>query len=155
MILLSACSSKSNEIIEGYSNCEEYYSDGFQDYIDYCKYFYKESEDKKFEENSYYSIVTKENIDDIKSYFDKFPYESMEDSNKYDFETDNINEGDYYSLRAGSNNDNYSVFLYDVNSHICIACKLSTKKLMQKELVLQESSFCISFLCLMYQLRFR
>ena len=84
MILLSACSSKSNEIIEGYSNCEEYYSDGFQDYIDYCKYFYKESEDKKFEENSYYSIVTKENIDDIKSYFDKFPYESMEDSNKYD-----------------------------------------------------------------------
>ena len=65
MILLSACSSKSNEIIEGYSNCEEYYSDGFQDYIDYCKYFYKESEDKKFEENSYYSIVTKENIDDI------------------------------------------------------------------------------------------
>lgn len=47
MILLSACSSKSNEIIEGYSNCEEYYSDGFQDYIDYCKYFYKESEDKK------------------------------------------------------------------------------------------------------------
>ena len=141
MILLSACSSKSNEIIEGYSNCEEYYSDGFQDYIDYCKYFYKESEDKKvkkygcdgaiikiirkdlgkdkkFEENSYYSIVTKENIDDIKSYFDKFPYESMEDSNKYDFETDNINEGDYYSLRAGSNNDNYSVFLYDVNSHI-------------------------------------
>ena len=86
--------------------------------IIYCKYFYKESEDKKFEENSYYSIVTKENIDDIKSYFDKFPYESMEDSNKYDFETDNINEGDYYSLRAGSNNDNYSVFLYDVNSHI-------------------------------------
>ena len=73
---------------------------------------------KKFEENSYYSIVTKENIDDIKSYFDKFPYESMEDSNKYDFETDNINEGDYYSLKAGSNNDNYSVFLYDVNSHI-------------------------------------
>ena len=61
---------------------------------------------------------TNENIDDIKSYFDKFPYESMEDSNKYDFETDNINEGDYYSLRAGSNNDNYSVFLYDVNSHI-------------------------------------
>lgn len=118
MILLSACSSKSNEIIEGYSNCEEYYSNGFQDYIDYCKYFYKESEDKKFEENSYYSIVTKENIDDIKSYFDKFPYESMEDSNKYDFETDNINEGDYYSLKAGSNNDNYSVFLYDVNSHI-------------------------------------
>ena len=56
MILLSACSSKSNEIIEGYSNCEEYYSDGFQDYIDYCKYFYKESEDKKFEENSYYSM---------------------------------------------------------------------------------------------------
>ena len=42
----------------------------------------------------------------------------MEDSNKYDFETDNINEGDYYSLRAGSNNDNYSVFLYNVNSHI-------------------------------------
>ena len=38
----------------------------------------------------------------------------MEDSNKYDFETDNINEGDYYSLRAGSNNDNYSVFLYDL-----------------------------------------
>ena len=45
-------------------------------------------------------------------------FKIMEDSNKYDFETDNINEGDYYSLKAGSNNDNYSVFLYDVNSHI-------------------------------------
>lgn len=115
---LTACSSESDEVLEGYSSCEEYYSDGFQDYIDYCKYFYKESDDDKFEESSYYSIVTQENIDDIKNYFDQFPYQSMEDSNKYDFETKNINEGDYYCLKAGSNNDDYSLFLYDVNSHI-------------------------------------
>lgn len=118
MMLLTACSSKSNEILGGYSNCEEYYSDGFQDYIDYCKYFYHKDDDIKFEESSYYSAVTKDNIDDIKKYFDAFPYQSMDDSNKYDFETNNINEGDYYCLKTDSNNDNYSIFLYDVSSHI-------------------------------------
>lgn len=121
MMFLTACSSSSykrNEVLEGYNNSEEYYSNGFQDYIDYCKYFYKEGDDDKFEESSYYSVVTNGNIDDIKSYFDKFPYQSMEDSNKYDFETNSINEGDYYCIKAGSNNDNYSIFLYDINSHI-------------------------------------
>lgn len=117
MTVLTACTSKSNEILEGYSNCEEYYSDGFQDYTDYCKYFYEESDDDKFKESSYYSVVTKDNIESIKSYFDEFPYGSMKNGNKYDFETSNITEGDYYCIKNGSNNDNYSIFLYDMNNH--------------------------------------
>ncbi len=116
--LLTGCSSRSDEILEGYSNCEEYYSEGFQDYIDYCKYFYSEDDDNKFEESDYYSIITKDNMDIIKKYFEEFPYENMEDSNKYDFTTNNINEGDYYCLKAGSNDDNYSIFLYDISDHI-------------------------------------
>lgn len=118
MILLTACDSKDSEILEGYSACEEYYSDGFQDYVDYCKYFYRESDDNKFKESKYYSIVTKENIDEIKKYFSEFSYKSMEDSSKYDFEINDINEGDYYCLKENSSEENYSIFLYEVKSHI-------------------------------------
>ena len=54
--VINRCSSRSDEILEGYSNCEEYYSEGFQDYIDYCKYFYSEDDDNKFEESDYYQL---------------------------------------------------------------------------------------------------
>lgn len=38
-----ACRIENNEILEGYSKDKEYYSEGFQDYIEYCKYFYSEA----------------------------------------------------------------------------------------------------------------
>ena len=117
LILLSACnSSKKEQILEGYSNCEEYYSDGFQDYTDYCKYFYSKDYDIKFEKSSYYSIVTKENLSMIKTYFENFPYENMNDKDKYDFEIKNINEGDYYCLKDDVDNA-YSLFFYDKDNH--------------------------------------
>ncbi|WP_302625762.1 hypothetical protein [uncultured Eubacterium sp.] len=118
MILLTACDSKDSEILEGYNACEEYYSDGFQDYVDYCKYFYRESDDEKFKQSVHYSIVTKENIDEIKKYFSEFPYEYMEDCSKYDFEINDINEGDYYCLKENSSEENYSIFLFEVKNHI-------------------------------------
>lgn len=116
-MLLTACASKKGQIPEGFHSCDEYYSDGFQDYTDYCKYYYSKNDDEKFVESEYYSSVTKEDIGDIKEYFEEFPYETMKDSSKYDFESGLITEGDYYSLQEDSNDDNYSVYLYDSDGH--------------------------------------
>ena len=117
-MLFTACDSREDQVLKGFSNCEEYYSDGFQDYTDYCKYYYSKKEDEKFAESHYYSIVTKENIDNIKKYFNEFPSELMGDSNMYDFDFTKITEGDYYNIKEDSNDDNYSVYLYDSDEHV-------------------------------------
>ena len=117
MLILVGCKSQDIGMIDGYYTCEEYYGDGFQDYIDYCKYLYKEDADEKFGKSSHYEIVTTENIDEIKKYFANFPYENMDDSSNYDFKMNMISEGDFYYIKSGSSSDNYSVFLYDINSH--------------------------------------
>ena len=31
-MLFTACDSRENQVLKGFSNCEEYYSNGFQDY---------------------------------------------------------------------------------------------------------------------------
>lgn len=41
----------------------------------------------------------------------------MKDSSKYDFESGLITEDDYYFLQEDSNDDNYSVYLYDSDGH--------------------------------------
>ena len=81
-------------------------------------YYYSKKEDEKFAESHYYSIVTKENIDNIKKYFNEFPSELMEDSSMYDFDFTKITEGDYYNIKEDSNDDNYSVYLYDSDEHV-------------------------------------
>ena len=100
-MLFTACDSRENQVLKGFSNCEEYYSNGFQDYTDYCKYYYSKKED-----------------DNIKKYFNEFPSELMEDSSMYDFDFTKITEGDYYNIKEDSNDDNYSVYLYDSDEHV-------------------------------------
>lgn len=116
VMVFTACNARKDQILEGFSSCEEFYSDGYQDYTDYCKYYYSEKDDIKFSESDYYSIVTKEDIDDIKKYFEEFPYGTMKESSKYDFESIKITEGDYYYMEENSD-DGYSVFLYDLDEH--------------------------------------
>ena len=42
----------------------------------------------------------------------------MEDSSMYDFDFTKITEGDYYNIKEDSNDDNYSVYLYDSDEHV-------------------------------------
>ena len=47
-------------VIRGYIDKNEYYGEGIQDYVDYCKYFYDNEFDDKFCDNKLYNKVTKE-----------------------------------------------------------------------------------------------
>ena len=83
---LSGCVTDTN-IPSGYTGKEEHFDkEGFQDYADYCKYFYKDA--AAFENNPDYRKVTERDIAGIKEYFDYF--EMCMDggrADEYDFES--------------------------------------------------------------------
>ena len=124
-ICISGCSSFSDKaILKGYIDKEEYFDkEGFQDYTDYCKYYYEES-NNLFLESNIYSVVTKDNIENIRSYFTNF--ESRMDSSEYDFDDSCISEGDYIYIKTKeweSSGDSkytkfadYTVYFYDTES---------------------------------------
>ncbi|MGL4107472.1 hypothetical protein [Clostridium sp. LP20] len=124
IISLSGCSSSSDKrILKGYISKEEYFDkEGFQDYTDYCKYYYDKSSDL-FSESDTYSMVKENDIENIKSFFINVAswMEAAERSEEYDFDDSCISEGDYFniSLVGNSNHqkfDNYSVYFYDTQS---------------------------------------
>lgn len=77
-----------------------YYSDGFQDYIDYCKYFYNEISIKEFEKHSSFKKVTEQDVENIKGYFENFSNGVVhtEYYHNYDFDISNIKINDYYYI---------------------------------------------------------
>ena len=125
---LNGCNHDKN-IPNGYINKEEYFDkNGFQDYTDYCKYYY--SDKTPFEKDSSYQKVTESDIDNIKGYFSNFE-EAMkagERINEYDFDDNCITSGDYVKIitKEGTQSsnavygkyDNYNVYFFDVDSGI-------------------------------------
>lgn len=122
--------SKDKLIIKGYySSIEHWDKEGFQDYVDYCKYFYNESYDINFKKNNSYQIVKSKDIENIKEYFDNFKQfmESGNRLNEYDFDNNFITEGDYFHIRTKEGEkigdsyydkfDNYTVYFYDIETH--------------------------------------
>lgn len=107
-----------------------YYSDGFQDYTDYCKYFYNEISIKEFEKHSSFKKVTEQDIENIKSYFENFSnwVVHTEYYNNYDFDISNIKINDYcyikdkegQSIGEGTYNkyDSYDVYYVDMENYI-------------------------------------
>lgn len=92
-LLLVGCTILDKAIIEGYYDKEEYYdSEGFQDFTDYCKYYYSEEYEKTFSENELYSLVEDKDISNIKSYFENFKeWISLSNrSDEYNFDESNI-----------------------------------------------------------------
>lgn len=107
---------------------ETYYSDGFQDYTDFCKYYY--SDDKIIEDikkSFYFNELDDSNMQRVNSFFNDFEgWVAHEDFyDEYDFSTDCINNGDYYSLyipehlrESNENYYSYSMFYFDCESMI-------------------------------------
>ncbi len=130
IILFAFYNSQDKAIINGYYDKEEHYDpNGFQDYTDYCKYFYNEKYDDKFKKNKLYSQVSEEDISNIISYFENFK-EWMNLSNRsdeYDFSESSITQGDYVYIKTKEGEkigdtyydkfDNYSVYFYDTEKH--------------------------------------
>ena len=85
---------------------ECYYSDGFQDYTDYCKYYYTDKVLNFLEKNSRFKKVSEKDITEIEGYFENFAdwvkYEKYKDS--YDFDKSIISTGDYFYIQ---NKDTY------------------------------------------------
>ena len=115
-MVITGCGNNTKKfILDGYKSCDEYFDDGFRKYTDYCKYYYDQSFDATFSENSYYTAVSKDYVTVIKQYFNNFQSQFMSEPDKYDFDSSCITEGDYYyEKQEGSSHD---VCLYDVESH--------------------------------------
>lgn len=117
-----------NNVIKGYYKAEEYF-DPFstQDSVDYCKYYYTSEYDAIF--SNRYSKISKENITEIKEYFNKFKewMDACDRLNEYDFDENIIDNNDFCLLYDKSNHNNsieykkfeyFTIHFYDTNSHI-------------------------------------
>lgn len=129
IILSTGCLlSRDRLVLKGHYASDEYWDkNGFQDYTDYCKYYYNEDFDSLFENHSQYSKVKDEDIQDIKSYFENFK-EWMETENRlneYDFDINSITVGDYIHIKTTYEDEkhkfyNYTIYLYDIETHTLI-----------------------------------
>lgn len=112
-------------ILSGYTAKEEHFDpDGFQDYVDYCKYVYKPEFDG-FDRDRRYLPADGIDVDYLKGYFENFSQwmESERRLAEYDFDIACINEGDpfiieskpYYNEFDGTTDDyaDYTVYLFD------------------------------------------
>ena len=99
----------------GYHDSEEFFDpDGFQDYTDYCKYYYRDA--SRFENNSEYHKIDKSEIDEVKGYFTNFR-EWMATEKRlsdYDFDIRCITVGDYVRIVNDETNESYEYADYDV-----------------------------------------
>ena len=106
VFLINQLSSKvyENPVIASLPQCDSsdcYYGEGFQDYTDYCKYYFlKDDVIENLEENKYFKQVTVNDIEEVKSYFENFngwvEYEKYKDS--YDFKYECIDISDYFYI---------------------------------------------------------
>ena len=105
------------------SDC--YYSDGFQDYTDYCKYYYANQENvlEKVKNNPYFKPVTPDDITELNRYFDNFEgwLEYVDYKDKYDFQRNIIDTEDYFYIENNETEEehkywNYDVYFFDVQT---------------------------------------
>ena len=115
---------KDYAILSGYHDSDKYPDpNGFQDNVDYYKYYYKDKFDKKFSNSFLYKKVEKEDIENITSYFLNFENWMKERLNVYDFDINIISEGDYVRIENKRPDDyiwkfaDYTVYLYDIESN--------------------------------------
>lgn len=124
-LCLSACTPW-QKVPKGYINAEEHFdTERFQDYTDYCKYYYQDK--SAVEKDARYSRVSKADIAAISNYFAHFRSSAATDvANAYDFNPDSISEGDYVLIETKEGKpigdsfygkyDNYSVYFFDTDS---------------------------------------
>lgn len=85
-----------------YESSDCYYSEGFQDYTDYCKYYFPKQNTiiENLKGNKYFKPVNDNDVEEVKSYFDDFKgwveYEDYKD--KYDFKYEWIDTEDYFYI---------------------------------------------------------
>ena len=125
LLLLQGCSGSGaaiprveDKIPPGYVRKEEHFDpDGFQDYVDYCKYWYPDGE--AFAQDGRWHAVSEEEIEEIRGYFENFRawMESDRRLDEYDFDPACIGAGDYVRIEIGSTHwsqyDDYTLYFFD------------------------------------------
>ncbi|MCL2677741.1 MAG: hypothetical protein FWE85_01650, partial [Clostridiales bacterium] len=94
---------------------ECYYGKGFQDYTDYCKYYYDEETVKEFAAHPKFEIVQDSDLENILSYFENFAewVRQTDYYGKYDFDPlSQVKTGDYFYIFAKDGQDKFAY--YDV-----------------------------------------
>ena len=113
------------ETLSNYDSSDCYYSDGFQDYTNYCKYYYFKQDDvlDKLKNCSYFKNVKPDDIMEINSYFDNFEgwLEYVDYKDKYDFQRNIIDTEDYFYIENDETEEehkywNYDVYFFDVQT---------------------------------------
>ena len=114
-----------NDPKKGYYKKEEYFDkEGFQDFTDYCKYYYEDKYDAKFAEDEKYSKVEEEDIPKVLEYFEEFEgWMLPKRANEYDFDKSQITAGDYVRIESKyiegtSIYASFNVYLYDIETNI-------------------------------------
>ena len=130
LLLLQSCSGSGaaiprveDEIPPGFVQKEEHFDpDGFQDYTDYCKYWYPDA--GAFEKDGRWHAVSEEEIKEIRGYFENFRgwMEVEKRLDEYDFDPDCIGAGDYVRIEIGATHwspyDDYTLYFFDAESGI-------------------------------------
>jgi len=117
VVLCSACAVQS-DIPRGYTQKEEHFDEnGFQDYTDYCKYYYADT--SVIENNKRFQKLTADQVQDIKAYFKDFAQwmETEGRSEENDFAPSCINAGDYVCKIKDSFED-YTILFFDIQSGV-------------------------------------
>lgn len=111
-----------NNLSDSLCDSKSYYtSGGFRDYTDYCEYYFNTSSIQKYINDSECKIVTQEDIENIKSYFENFDewLKWCDFKDKYTFDKDTqIKEGDYFYIYAPRGHDNYDLYYADMEKCI-------------------------------------
>ncbi len=115
-----------------YEDSDCYYGEGFQDFTDYCKYYFPKNDDilEALKVNKYLKPVTDEDVEEIKGYFENFKgwVEFQEYKDKYDFRYESVDTSDYFYIEnedtcetyenCPDKYDNYDVYFFDVETKI-------------------------------------
>lgn len=94
-----------------------YSSGGFQDYTDYSEYHFNDRTIEKFKDSKWYTQVTDEDVDYIKSYFENFErwLDHCWYADNYSFDKDEqINAGDYFRIYNRYDAEEKKYYNYDV-----------------------------------------
>ena len=108
-----------------YESSDGYYSDGLQDFTNYCKYYFSEDDFiiKQIKENRYLKKVTDNDVEEVKSYFENFKdwVEFEEYKDQYDFRDECIDTEDYFYIENDKTSEerkywDYDVYFFDVQT---------------------------------------
>lgn len=130
LLLLQSCSVSGaaipraeEEIPPGFVRKEEHFDpDGFQDYTNYCKYWYSDAEG--IEQDGRWHEVSGEEIEEIRGYFENFRgwMELAGRLDEYDFDPACVGAGDYVRIEIGSAHwteyDDYTLFFFDAETGV-------------------------------------